>query len=304
MWSDNHVTRPLLATTLLASSAFLAALFVPPLPAQQRPPTPQPAPGGAAKAPLQAQSASGFTFSTTKDGQKVIDIRNVRYGVSSEGVPGLPPEQRLLLRVSTRNRQVLDEIGVRATVQLEAWPLGADPKTKPLYGTTITGTDAEIVNSTVWVVSRGLEETEWWTVLKLATTQRLFDTYVPLVHFSISREILMERYAGLEVPPDDTRDNRLREPHVIGVLEYASEDALTHEALLTCDDADRARLLRSYADVTRTLTGSLEGLTLSFSQNYPSPPAIVAVSVPIANDDLDLAHAKLPAGLHLAAFKR
>ena len=119
MWSDNHVTRPLLATTLLASSAFLAALLVNPLPAQQRPPTQpgpptpqrppaqQPAPGGAAKPPLQAQSASGFTYSTTKDGQKVIDIRNVRYGVSSEGVPGLPAEQRLLLRVSTRNRQVL-----------------------------------------------------------------------------------------------------------------------------------------------------------------------------------------------------
>jgi hypothetical protein len=310
MWSDSHVTRPLLATALLASAAFLAAFLVNPLPAQQPlparkpPPDQQPAPGGAAKPPLQAQSASGFTYSTTKDGQKVIDIRNVRYGVSSEGVPGLPPEQRLLLRVSTRNRQVLDEIGVRATVQLEAWPLGADPKTKPLYGTTITGTDAEIANGAVWVVSRGLEETEWWTVLKLATTQRLFDTYVPLVHFSISRETLTERYAGLEVPPDDTRDVRLREPHVVGVLEYASEDALMHEALLTCDDTERARLLRSYADVTRTLTGALEGLTLTFSQNYPSPPAPVTVTVPVANDDLDLAHAKLPAGLHLAAFKR
>ena len=36
-------------------------------------------------------------------------------------------------------------------------------------------------------------------MLKLATTQRLFDTYVPLVHFSISREMLTERYVGLEV---------------------------------------------------------------------------------------------------------
>jgi hypothetical protein len=298
MWSDNGVTRALLVTSLLAAGVFLGGRVVNRLDAQQPPPV------AAAKPPLQAQTPSTFTYSTTKDGQKVIDIRNVRYGVSGEGVPGLPPEQRLLLRISTRNRQVLDEIGVRATVLLEAWPLGTDPKQKPIYGTTITGTDAEIAEGAVWVVSRGLEETEWWTVLKLATTQRLFDTYVPLVHFSISRETLTERYAGLDVPPDDTRDTRLRDAHVIGVLEYASENELTHEALLTCDDAERARLLRSYADTSRTLTGSLEGLTLSFSENYPSPPNTTTLTVPIVNDDLDLAHAKLPAGLHLAAFKR
>ncbi len=303
MWSDNHVTRPTKIPALLAAGCFLGGLLISGL-LEDGLSAQQPPPSAAGKAPLQAQTPSTFTYSTTKEGQKVIDIRNVRYGVSGQGVPGLPPDQRLLLRISTRNRQVLDEIGVRATVLLEAWPLGADPKQKPIYGTTITGTSAEITDDAVWVVSRGLEEKEWWTVLKLATTQRLFDTYVPLVHFSISRETLTERYVGLDVPPDDTRDTRLRDAHVIGVLEYASENELTHEALLTCDDVERARLLRSYADTSRTLTGALEGLTLSFSENYPSPPDTVTVTVPILNDDLDLAHAKLPAGLHLAAFKR
>ncbi len=173
-----------------------------------------------------------------------------------------------------------------------------------MYSTTITGTDAEVANDAVWIVSRGLEETEWWTVLKLATTQRLFDTYVPLAHFSISREQLTERYIGLEVPPDDTRDTRLKDPHVVGVLEYASEDAVIREALITCDDAERSRLLRSYVDVSRTLMGSIDGLTLSISQNYPSPPDTITLTFPIVNDDLDLAHAKLPTGLHVAAFKR
>jgi hypothetical protein len=44
-------------------------------------------------------------------------------------------------------------------------------------------------------------------------------------------------------------------------------------------------------------------LRLSFSQNYPSPPATIAVVVPIANDDLDLAQAKLPPRMHIAAWK-
>lgn len=281
----------------MVRTAPLIALLAGALCAQQ-PPAATPA------RPLQVQSFSTLTSSTNKDGQNVIDIRNVTYQVSGQGVPGLPPMQRLLLRVSTRNHQVIDEIGTRATVTLEAWPLGTDPKQKPVYSSTITGSGAEIADNAVWIVSRGLEEVEWWTVLKLASTQRLFDTYVPLVKFSISRETLTQRYAGLEVPPDDTRDARLKEPHVAGVLEYASGDDLIREALITADDPMRARLLRSYADSARTLIGSADGLTLFISQNFPSPPDTLTITVPIVKDDLDLAHAKLPPGLHIAAFKR
>ncbi len=118
MWSDNGVTRPTPRTALLTAGLFLSGVFADGLLenklSAQQPPAVAPA------KPLQAQSPSGFTYSTNKDGQKIIDIRNVRYGVSGEGVPGLPPEQRLLLRISTRNRQVLDEVGIRATVLLEA----------------------------------------------------------------------------------------------------------------------------------------------------------------------------------------
>ncbi len=278
-------------------AAIFAALPVAVLVAQQPPPV-------APAKPVQAQSYSTYTESANKDGQKIVDIHNVRYEVTGAGVPGLKPDQRLLLRISTRNRQVIDEPGVRATATLEAWPLGTDPKLKAMYSATITGTDAQVVDNAVWVVSRGLEETEWWTVLKLATPQRLFDTYVPLVHFSVSREMLMERYAGLEVPPDDTREIKLRDPHVVGVLEYASGDGLILEALITCDDMERAKLLRSYADSSQSLTGSMEGLTLSISQNFPSPPNTITINVPIVNDNLDLARARLPAGIHIAAFKR
>jgi len=92
------------------------------------------------------------------------------------------------------------------------------------------------------------------------------------------------------------------------------------EALLTCDDSRRAKLLRSYADVTRTVSmvesasaaattarGPGEPsrtLKLSFSENYPSPPNTVEWLFPLQGDDLDLAHAHLPAGMHAMAWRR
>ena len=91
---------------------------------------------------------------------------------------------------------------------------------------------------------------------------------------------------------------------MVGVLEYASDDQVIREALLTCDDPQRARLLRSYEDTTRVLAGTPQGLTISISQNYPAAPDTVTVAVPILSDDLDLARAKLPSGLHIAAWKR
>jgi hypothetical protein len=291
MWFDSGVTQPCPVPAALLSAALATALC-----AQQPPPV-------APAKPLGVQSASTYT-QTEKNGQTTIEIRNVTYHVSGQGVPGRPPAERLLLRKSTRGRQVLDEIGRLATVTVEAWPLGVDPRQKPLYSATITGDDAEVVENAVWVIDRGIEDLQWWSVLKLGTAQRLFDTYVPLLHFSISRETATERYIGLEVPPDDTRDGRLKDPHVVGVLEYASEDQVIREALITCDDPMRARLLRSYEEESRVLSGSPQGLTISFSQNYPSPPEVATLTVPIVKDDLDLAGAKLPAGLHIAAWKR
>lgn len=262
----------------------------------------QPPPVAPAKR-LGVQSYSTYT-QTEKNGRTTVEIGNVTYHVSGIGVPGRPSGEQLLLRKSTRSRHVLDEIGGLATVTLEAWPLGTDPTKKALYSATITGDDAQVVENALWVVDRGIEEVQWWSVLKLGTAQRLFDTYVPLLHFSISRETVTERYVGLEVPPDDTRDARLRDPHVAAVLEYASEDQVIREALITCDDPQRARLLRSYDDESRELAGTPQALTISFSQNYPSPPDTVVVAVPILNDNLDLARAKLPSGLHIAAWTR
>ncbi len=267
--------------------------------------------------PTRTQSSSSISAAKSADGSQIVEIRNVSYELTGTNVPGRPPNERLVLRKTTHSKETVGDIGVEATVTLEAWRFGDALSQKPLYTVTVTGTDGRIMDSAIFIASRGLEETDWWSVYKLASGQHLFDTYVPLVSFSISKEILTTRYAGLEVPPDDTRDARLKQPNVVGILTYSSGDRVIREVLLTCDDPKRAALLRSYADVTRAVSmveGAAAGqlkpvepsraLKLSFSENYPSPPNTVEVNIPLQHDDLDIAHAQLPRGMHAAAWRR
>jgi hypothetical protein len=272
----------------------------------------------AQKAPVQAQSPTKFSYSV-KDRQEIIEITNVTYDLTGSSIPGLPRDQHLALRMTTRSRQVIDEIGMEATTTVEAWPLGVDIKQKPLYAVTVTGADPKTINNDLLVISRGLEETDWWSVYKLGNGAHLFDTYVPLLQFSISREVQDLRYVGLQVPEDDDKDTRLRAPNVAAVLTYASAEQVVREALITCDNPKLAQLLRSFADTTRKLAmveqeqpaaaGKRPGeptrtLTLTFSENYPSPLSPRVISIPITKGDLDLARAQAPAGVHIAAWKR
>ena len=257
--------------------------------------------------PFQAQSPASVTYGVNKDGQQTVEITNVAYEVTSTAVPGRPPDERLLLRTTTRTKQVIDEIGTDASTTVEAWPLGVDPKQKSLYTFKAEGVDAKTVDGALIVILRGLEDTEWWSVYKLGTGERLFDTYTPLLSFSIRRDIQTMRYAGLEVPEDNAADARLRDPRIVAVLTYASAERVMREALITSDDPKQAVSLRSFADATRTLTlveSPARALKIAISQNYPSAPATVTLTIPIVHDDLDLAHAQMPAHLHIAAFKR
>jgi rhodanese-related sulfurtransferase len=276
---------------------------------------------------VQAQAASSIATSLAPDGAQIIDIRNVSFEVTNSHIPGRPADERLLLRKTVHSKETVGDIGMEAGVTLDAWKFGDDPRNKPLYTLNATGAEGHTQDSALFVVARGLEEVRWWSVYKLGNGQRLMDTYVPLIDFSISRDTVTPRYAGLEVPPDDTSDARLKQPNVIGVLTYASADRVLREALVTSDDREQAALLRSFADVTRTLsieereraagtvakTGAKPGdkaqeparmLKVSFRQDYPSPPNALSVVIPVVGDDLDLAHAQLPAKVHVAAWKR
>ena len=255
--------------------------------------------------PFSASSTSTVSYSI-QDGSQTIEITNVAFEVTGP--------QPLLLRKTTKSKQAIDEIGMQASTTVEAWPVGVDLKQKPLYAISAEGVDPRTRNQEVLLIYRGLEEVEWSTLYSLNNGQKLFDTYVPVLDFSISRDTVTNRYVGLEVPEDSApednapedkaKDTRLRAPNVVAVLSYASPDRLIREALITCDDPQRAALLRSFADSTRTLTHTGNTLRISISRNYPASAATVALTIPISKDDLDFAKAVAPAGLHIAAWKR
>jgi len=257
--------------------------------------------------PFRASAASTVTLSTFDDTQE-LDITNVTYEVTPPYVPGRPGAQRLLLRQTCTSKAILEEPEWGSTTVLEAWPLGASLSQKPIYTVKATGTGGRTVDGGLFVIERGTGDVDWWSVYQLGTGQHLFDTYVPLLGFSISRETLEMRYVGFEVPPDDVADARLKQPNVVGVVTYASAEGKKREALLTAATPKTAAELRSYSDATRAVS-LVEGappkaIRIFISQNAPSPANPVSLTIPVAADDLDVEHAQLPAGLRLARWKR
>ncbi len=267
---------------------------------------------------LEAQSASTIKVGS-KDGMETVEIQNVAYEVTSTYIPGRPKDERLVLRKTIRSKYVVDDIGTDATVTLEAWPLGVDLKPQPLYSITYTGLDGQTVDQALFVGSRGTGRVvDWWSVYKLSGNgQHSCSTRTCRCSnfLDFCAKFRRRRYAWVwkcrRTMPSDAR---LKEQHVVSVLTYASQDRVMREALLTCDDRKQAQLLRSYADVTREVS-LLEGpfqkglepsrtIKISLSQNYPSAPATISAMIPVVKDELDLAHAQLPARIHIAAWKR
>lgn len=261
----------------------------------------------AVKKPFQAQAASTIAYHVDKD-EEIVETTNIAWQVTGTDIPGRPNNERLALRTTAKEKQVLGDIGSDATVTAEAWPMGSDLKAKPIYSVTQTGLEAHVLENALWQFSRGTEEVDWWSIHQLGTGKHLFDTYVPPVNFSTSRDFFISRYGALDVPPDDAADVRLKDPHVVAVLVYASTEKVIGEAMITADDINRAKELRSYADTRRTLTlresPSLPPvLRLRFLSNDKAKKETL-LEVPVTKDALDLAAAKVPPGLHMKLWKR
>ena len=261
---------------------------------------------GLAKIPFQAQSASTISFTIARDGE-TVEIHNVAWQYTGTQVPGRPADERLLLRTTTHAKDFVGDIPEPGALTLEAWPLGVDPKQKPLYSVKLEGDAARTLDNCLWVIDRGYVDSPMWSIHRLGDGGHLFDTHVELVRFTVSRADGNPRYAGLDVPADDSPDARLKDPHVVAVLVYAAEDRVLREALITHDKPAEARQMRSLADETQAVTfieTPARRLKIAFSHNYPDAPATVEASIPLTKDDLDLSHAQVPAGLHIAAWRR
>lgn len=256
---------------------------------------------------VRSQTASSFLLSSSA-GSEAYEITNASYQVTGAFLPGRPKEQRLVLRKTTKVKQVIDEKGMLASITLEAWPLGAELRQKPIYSLTVSGDDGDVVDGVLFKVSRGLEDVEWWSVYQVGTGRHLFDTHVPLATFSISQDELARRYIGLEVPPDDATDTGLKDPRVVGVLSYSSAEKLIQEVIITCDDPERARLFRSYFDMTRSVSvvekGPARTLRVTFRESYPANQAMTTLEIPLSDDAMEISQSKQPAGFHVALFRR
>jgi hypothetical protein len=259
-----------------------------------------------AKIPFQAQSASTVSYTVAGDGE-TVEIHNVAWQYTGTQVPGRPADERLLLRTTTHAKDSVGDIPEPGAVTLEAWPLGADPNEKPLYSVKVAADTAYTLDNCLWVIDRGYVDVPMWSIHRLGDGRHLFDTHVELVRFTVSRADGTPRYAGLDVPADDTPDPRLKDPHVVAVLVYAAEDRVLREALITNDQPAEARQMRSFSDETQQVTfieAPARRLKIAFSHNYPDAPATVEASVPLVKDDLDVSHAQLPPGMHIAVWRR
>ena len=259
-----------------------------------------------AKIPFQAQSASTVSYTVAGDGE-TVEIHNVAWQYTGTQVPGRPADERLLLRTTTHQKDFVGDIPEPGALTLEAWPLGADPKQKPLYSVKLEADSARTLDNCLWVIDRGYVDAPMWSIHRLGDGRHLFDTHVELVRFTVSRADGTPRYAGLDVPADDTPDARLKEPHVVAVLVYAAEDRILREALITDDQPAEARQMRSFADETQEVAfieTPARRLKIAFSHNYPDAPATVEASIPLVKDDLDVSRAQLPPGMHIAAWRR
>jgi hypothetical protein len=94
---------------------------------------------------------------------------------------------------------------------------------------------------------------------------------------------------------------------VVAVVIYAAGDRVLREALITDDKPAEARQMRSLADETQEVAFTetpARRLKIAFRQNYPEAAATVEASIPLTKDDLDVSRAQVPAGMHIAAWRR
>lgn len=151
-----------------------------------------------------------------------------------------PADARLTLRRTESTERIPDEKGMEALTELAVSRNG-----RLLYSLKVEGFDGKPLDDTLYVIARGVEDVEWWSVYRLADGRQLFDTHVRPVRFAPGR------YAGFEVPEDG--DPRLRDAHLFGIVTIATAAGEVRRYPLRAKDERHAMRLRSYWDAQRKL---------------------------------------------------
>ena len=70
------------------------------------------------KKPFQAQATSTIAYRVDKD-EEIVETTSVAWQVTGTDIPGRPKNERLVLRTTAKETQVLGDIGTDATVTIE-----------------------------------------------------------------------------------------------------------------------------------------------------------------------------------------
>lgn len=229
-------------------------------------------------------------FAVREDGgHMTADVTNVSFHTLSVPVQGEPRHRRLLVRLEVRGGEMFAAGHSPGRVRLDAWPLGtpADLRQPPLYTIVAPGTDAQLDEEGMLMVSRGTRRSAY----ALSTGSWLFDADTPAAVFTGDGD--QRRMVALGAAEEDLP------PGAIAVVTYASSTKSIRRVLLTASDPTRGRLLRTSVGMTRPVTRLEMDGTRSLDISLPAG----MVRIPIRADDLDLAAASLPVGLSLLELK-
>jgi len=244
--------------------------------------------------PFQTQAASSLRYGRNNNGEDTVDITNTTFELAQ--VTG---GTRLILSKTHSEHNVIDSEGNEPKITVEAWPLGVNPKEKPLYRIALDGNDAAVAGNALLVFDR-TQEAPFWSVYHLDSGKPFFDTHARLLHFSITPVVQTDRYAGLEISNDDTKDARLKGRGAVGLLTYASPERIIRQAVISCDDPGRAAVLHSLADTSFELAWENHSIRVVLT---PFQKPAVVIMIPVAGDDLDVGRARIPAGLRVTPIK-
>jgi hypothetical protein len=241
---------------------------------------------GQAYSALSGESVFGVRV---RDGRLDGRLVNVNFRMVMVPVAGDPRPRRLLLRLAVTDGDAFASGPAEGRVRLDAWPLNdADDINKAaMYTIVAPGRSASIEDDSTLVVEHGIRR----SVYALASGTWLYDTDAVVATFSLEGE--RRRVVAVATAEDDMPAGS------VAVLTYATNQTVLKRVLVTASDPARARLLRSSVSMTRAVARMEDSTRRILDLPLPSG----TVRIPMNGDDLDLAHAQLPAGLGLAELK-
>lgn len=225
-------------------------------------------------------------FIRDEHGRYITRLTNTTYNLLSVPLVGEPRPRRLMARLRTQ----VGEDGA-GQVSLDAWPMGspAEFRKAPLYSIRVSASSAALGEDSMFWTERAGRKTAY----SLADGNRLFDADLPVIQFVFEPEA--RRMAALAVA-----DEEYSSRGGVAVISYAAPGRVLRRVVLVADDSYRANTLRASISVTRLVTYVDEAMG---GRVIELPLAAGPVRIPVLLGDLDLARAKIPAGLRLVVIQ-